>query len=106
KVPMLKADGSNWINYKSRIELAVEAKGLPGYLTGTKQKLIDKYGKAEPEWTKENAQVKQIIAASLPDTLYLKIHTLKSAHSQWESLATEFEQRSGVVAIELCRKLQ
>ena len=38
--------------------------------------------------------------------LYLKIHTLKSAHSQWESLATEFKQRSGVVAIELRRKLQ
>ncbi|KIM57291.1 hypothetical protein SCLCIDRAFT_96607, partial [Scleroderma citrinum Foug A] len=42
----------------------------------------------------------------LPDMLYLKIHTLKSAHSQWESLATEFEQRSGIVAIELHRKLQ
>ena len=43
---------------------------------------------------------------SLLDTLYLKIHTLKSAHSQWESLTTEFKQRSGVVAIELRRKLQ
>ena len=71
---MLKVDGSNWINYKSWIKLAVEAKGLPGYLTGTKvlpmhpwvgkddtwtptkdeQKLIDKYDKVEPEWTKEN----------------------------------------------------
>ena len=69
KVPMLKADGSNWINYKSRIKLAVEDKGLPGYLTGMKvlpmhpwvgkddtwtptkdeQKLIDEYDKAEPE---------------------------------------------------------
>ena len=78
KVPTLKVDGSNWINYKSWIELAVKAKGLPGYLTGRKvlpmhpwvgkdntwtptkdeQKLIDKYDKAEPEWTKENAQVK------------------------------------------------
>ena len=126
KVPMLKVDGSNWINYKSRIKLAVEAKGLPGYLTGMKvlpthpqvrkddtwtptkdeQKLIDEYDKVEPEWTKENMQVKQIIAASLPDMLYLKIHTLKLAHSQWESLATEFEQCSGVVAIELHRKLQ
>ncbi|KIM52828.1 hypothetical protein SCLCIDRAFT_43891, partial [Scleroderma citrinum Foug A] len=114
--------------YKSRIELAVEAKGLPGYLTGTKvlpmhpqddtwtltkdeQKLIDKYDKVEPEWMKENchfknAQVKQIITASLPDMLYLKIHMLKLAHSQWESLTTEFEQCSGIIAIELHRKLQ
>ena len=38
--------------------------------------------------------------------LYLKIHMLKSAHSQWESLATEFKQRSGIIAIELHRKLQ
>ena len=51
-------------------------------------------------------QVKQIIAASLPDTLYLKIHMLKLAHPQWEALATEFEQCSGIVAIELRRKLQ
>jgi len=126
KVPMLKADGSNWIIYKSRIELAAEAQGLHGYLTGTKvlprhpqtgkddtwtlnkdeQKLIDKYDKAEPEWTKENAKVKQIITASTPDTLYLKFHSLGSAHSLWEALTSEFEQRSGVVAIELCRKLQ
>ena len=89
KVPTLKVDRSNWINYKSRIELAVEAKGLPGYLTGMKvlpthprvgkddtwtltkdeQKLIDEYDKAEPEWTKENVQVKQIIAVSLLDML-------------------------------------
>jgi len=92
KVPMLKADGSNWIIYKSRIELAAEAQGLRGYLTGTKvlprhpqtgkddtwtlnkdkQKLIDEYDKAEPKWTKENAKVKQIITASTPDTLYMQ----------------------------------
>jgi len=126
KVPMLKADGSNWIIYKSQIELAAEAQGLHGYLIGTKvlprhpqtgkddtwtpnkdeQKLIDEYDKAEPEWTKENAKVKQIIAASTPDMLYLKFHSLGSAHSLWEALASEFEQRSGVVAIELRRKLQ
>ena len=74
--------------------------------TKDEQKLIDKYDKVEPKWTKENVQVKQIIAASLPDMLYLKIHMRKSAHSQWESLTTEFEQCSGIVAIELCRKLQ
>ena len=126
KVPMLKVDRSNWIIYKSRIELAAEAQGLHGYLIGTKvlprhpqtgkddtwtpnkdeQKLIDEYDKAEPKWTKENAKVKQIIAASTPDMLYLKFHSLGSAHSLWEALASEFEQCSGVVAIELRRKLQ
>jgi len=123
---MLKADGSNWINYKSRIELAVEAKGLPGYLSGTKglppnpregkddtwtpnekeKRLIDEYDKVLPEWKQENTKVKQIIAVSLPETLYLKFRTLDSAHSLWEALASEFEQHSGIVAIELCRKLQ
>ena len=126
KVPTLKADRSNWIIYKSRIELAVEAQGLPGYLTGTKvlpphpgagkgdtwtptkdeQKLVDEYDKALPDWSRENAKVKQIIAASTPDTLHLKYHTLNSAHSLWEALASEFEQHSAVVAIELRRKLQ
>ena len=38
--------------------------------------------------------------------LYLKIHMLKLAHSQWESLTTEFEQCSGIIAIGLHRKLQ
>ncbi|KIM64093.1 hypothetical protein SCLCIDRAFT_49296, partial [Scleroderma citrinum Foug A] len=107
KVPMLKVDGSNWIIYKSRIELAVEAQGLPGYLTGTK--VLPPHpgaGKALPDWSRENAKVKQIIAASTPDTLHLKYHTLNSAHSLWEALASEFEQHSAVVAIELRRKLQ
>ena len=126
KVPTLKADGSNWVIYKSQIELAVKAQGLPGYLPGTKvlpphpragkgdtwtptkdeQKLVDEYDKALPDWSWENIKVKQIITASTPDMLHLKYPTLNSAHSLWEALASEFEQCSAVVAIELHRKLQ
>ena len=121
KIPTLKADGSNWLTFKNRVEWATEAKGLIEYLEGTKPKPIDPSEGQDPlwepsdaealavteylekyaKWRKENGYVKQLIGSALPETLFIKIRNETSASTIWDALANEFENCSRVVAIEL-----
>ena len=93
KIPSLKVDGTNWIMYKTRLALALEEKGLHGYLTGSnlklmnptdkkntswkpiaaEQKEIDKYPEKLLLWKKNNSYIKSLIGPSLPDSLLIKI---------------------------------
>jgi len=126
KIPALKADGSNWLTFKNRIEWAAEAKGLVEYLEGTTPRPTDpsedqdplwepsdaealvvaKYPEKYATWRKENGYVKQLIRSALPETLFIKIRNETCASAIWDVLANEFENRSCIVAIELRRKLQ
>ena len=126
KIPALKADGSNWLTFKNRVEWATEAKGLIEYLEGTKLKPINpskgqdplwepsdvealavtKYLEKYAKWQKENGYVKQLIGSALPKTLFIKIRNETSASTIWDALANEFENCLRVIAIELRQKLQ
>ncbi|KAG6327811.1 hypothetical protein ID866_11279 [Astraeus odoratus] len=78
---MLKADGSNWVHYKSQVEWAIGGqKGLIGHLYGTKlkptdpskdQKLIDDYPDKLEQWETDNGLVKQVMAAPIPESVFL-----------------------------------
>jgi len=126
KIPALKADGSNWLTFKNRVEWAAEAKGLVECLEGTKPRPTDpsedqdplwepsdaealavaEYPEKYAMWRKENSYVKQLIGSALPKTLFIKIRNEACASAIWDALANEFENCSHIVAIELRRKLQ
>jgi len=122
----LKADGSNWLTFKNRVEWAAEAKGLIEYLEGTKPRptnpsedqeppwvpskaealAVAKYPEKYATWQKENGYVKQLIRSALPKTLFIKIRNETCASTIWDALANEFENCSCIVAIEMQQKLQ
>jgi len=56
KIPALKADGSNWLTFKNRVEWAAEAKGLVEYLEGTKPRPTDPSKDQDPLWEPSDAE--------------------------------------------------
>ena len=122
KIPTLKADGSNWLTFKNRVEWATEAKGLVEYLEGTKTKpanpsegkdalwkptdkekaaVAEFLAKYYAKWRQENGYVKQLIGSALLETLFIKIQNKTSAYAIWKALGNEFENCSQVVTIKM-----
>ncbi|KIJ04607.1 hypothetical protein PAXINDRAFT_40262, partial [Paxillus involutus ATCC 200175] len=62
--------------------------------------------KALKEWQIGEAVVKQQIAGTIPDTLFLQVKSLATANSIFTYLAKLFEQRSRIVSVEILRKMQ
>ncbi|KAI0665686.1 hypothetical protein C8Q78DRAFT_986026 [Trametes maxima] len=58
------------------------------------------------EWRKGEANMKQLIASTIPDSLFMKIRTKPNAHAIWEALTQEFERKSCMVSVDLRRWLQ
>ncbi|KIK12843.1 hypothetical protein PISMIDRAFT_18446, partial [Pisolithus microcarpus 441] len=74
--------------------------------TTAEQKLISEYPEKLKQWTKDDGYVKQVIAASLPESLFLRVQKEETGKSVWDVLTNLFQNRSRVVAIDLRRKLQ
>ncbi|TFK77918.1 hypothetical protein K466DRAFT_507961, partial [Polyporus arcularius HHB13444] len=65
-----------------------------------------KYETSLAEWRKGEANVKQLIASTIPDSLFIKIRDLPTAHQIWTAIAKEFERKSRMVSVDLRRQLQ
>jgi len=57
-------------------------------------------------WKLGEAVVKQQIAATIPDSLFMKIRTKGTAHEIWEALTKDFQNKSWMVSVDLRRRLQ
>src|SRR3984957_8955022 len=97
--------GKNWVVYKDRLILSVQARALGGHLDGTtakptepaitqapadraltdveKQK-ITTYQDDLKEWFQKEAIVLQQIASTIPDSLYLKIRGKPTVKEAWD----------------------
>ncbi|KIN99445.1 hypothetical protein M404DRAFT_70875, partial [Pisolithus tinctorius Marx 270] len=58
------------------------------------------------QWAKDDGYVKQAIAASLLESLFLQVLKEETAKSVWGVLTDLFQNRSRIIAIDLWRKLQ
>jgi len=58
------------------------------------------------EWKQGEAVVKQQIAATIPDSLFMKIRNKGTALEIWEALQGDFQNKSRMVAVDLRRCLQ
>ncbi|RDX47714.1 hypothetical protein OH76DRAFT_1316774, partial [Lentinus brumalis] len=120
RVPKLEANGANWVLYKARLTWAADAKGLAGHLDGTSLKPAAPPGAAggtatatspDPamvqykadlaDWNKGEASVKQLIASTIPDSLFMKIRDQPTARDVWKKIAEAFEKKSRMVVIDL-----
>ena len=127
-IKLLKLDvsGKEWTTWKVRLQVVVTSRGLSGYLDGTMTKPIDPATGQSPGWTattpdevkevteyvknlvvwiEKDAKVRHIIANTLPNSLFICITNKKSAHENFDTLSTLFEQRSVMVGAELRQQL-
>jgi hypothetical protein len=80
-ITKLVADGSNWVTYRDRMLWAVNSRDLSEHLTNASMTQLynnaGTIGNTTPQmrWTHDQAVVKQLIAASVPDTVFNRIKT-------------------------------
>jgi transposase InsO family protein len=111
-ITKLVADGSNWVTYRDRMLWAVNSRDLSEHLTNAS--ITQTYtnagtiGNATPQmqWTHDQAVVKQLIAASVPDTVFNRIKTGTTAKDVWDALKKLYEGRTMLILIDLGRRLQ
>ncbi|KAG6327849.1 hypothetical protein ID866_11240 [Astraeus odoratus] len=129
KIPELTADGNNWVAYKERLLLSLDTRELKGHVDGSETKPVDpkslegrgkdwvpltKDEKREVNtwrdemktWRRGEAVVKQQIAGTIPDTLFMQVKQFEMAYEIFGHLAKLFQKRSRVVAVEILRKMQ
>jgi hypothetical protein len=64
------------------------------------------YAKAMDDWKSGEAIVKQGIAQSIPDSLFLKVKDEETAAKMWAKVRDEFEKKSRMMVVDLRRKMQ
>ena len=128
RIPKLEVSGANWVIYKDRFTLALDARCILDHIDGTgkeptdpiaeedrtakkaltaEQKILETEWKKEmKEWKQGEAIAKQQIASSIPDSLFMKICQKVSACDMWIELGNYFEKRSRMVSIDLRRRFQ
>ncbi|PPQ86723.1 LOW QUALITY PROTEIN: hypothetical protein CVT26_004429 [Gymnopilus dilepis] len=127
KVPRLDEAGKNWVVYKDRFLWSIDARGYVHHVDGTSyappdpvarspgvaqvltaaEAALDVQWRADLRvWNQGEAIVKQQIAATISDSLFMKIRGKGTAREIWEALASDFENRSRMVSVDLRRRLQ
>ena len=75
-------------------------------LTEEDEKKMEEWKEELRVWKRGEAVVKQQIAATIPDSLFMKIWTKGTAHEVWEALMKDFQNKSQMVSVDLRRQLQ
>ena len=121
KVPRLEVDGTNWVIYKDHLQWAADACGYLSHLNGnqtvpTAPAIADPatpmatetaalaayaYDTAHADWIKGEAVIKQMIASTIPDSLFMKICSKTTTLAIWTALANVFQSKSHMVVIDL-----
>jgi len=122
KIPWLNVAGTNWVIYKDHFLWAIDTHGYLDHIDGSTAEPADPISgcddkdkeftaaemTAKLEWKKKlkiwkqgEAIVKQQIAATIPDSLFMKIRGKGNALEIWSSLTKEFEKKSQSVAMDL-----
>jgi hypothetical protein len=106
RLPKLDLDGSNWVLYKDKFELAAGACGLADHVDGTGLVPVvpiapappaaavptaaaayivdvDAHKKALREWTSGEAVIRQGIAGTVPDSVYMETRKEGTAQEIW-----------------------
>ena len=111
-VTKLVADGSNWVTYRNRMIWAVNLRGLGEHLTSPTisqaYQDVGNVGNVTPQmrWDLDQAVVKQLIAVSIPDTVFNSIKSKTSAKEVWDELKKLYEGRTSLILVDLGRRLQ
>ena len=133
RIPKLEVSGTNWVIFKDRFTWALDARGILDHINGSSKepghsmvpepadvtkplteeeakKAEEEHVKLDVEWKKEikewkqgKAILKQQIASSILDSLFIKVRAKGTAYEIWTEPEKHFEKRSHMVSIDLCR---
>ena len=125
KIPKLEADGSNWVIYKDRFFYAAAAASLlshidgmgvkptlalgfprSGLLSESQQVVLDKYTSDLSRWQSDETIIRQAIAMSISDSLFLEVRKKETVMGMWEAVKDQREKKSQMVTVDMRRKLQ
>ncbi|KAJ6536880.1 hypothetical protein B0H19DRAFT_847968, partial [Mycena capillaripes] len=116
-IPKCEGDGTNWSVYKSRFSFAADAAGMADHLLATHlaplppttaspptpadTTALEAHDKELKSWKSGQAIVKQAIASTIPDALFLRVKGATSAADLWKKVTDEFEKKSKMVTVDL-----
>ena len=116
RIPKLDVSSTNWVIFKDCFTWALDACGILDHIDRTgkepadpipadkrkpEEKLTEEQGKLDAEWRKDvkewkqgEAIMKQQIASSIPDSLFMKVRAKGTAYEIWTELGKHFKKRS------------
>ena len=123
KIPKLEANGSNWVIFKDRFLFAAAATSLishidgigaaptpvtfaSGPLSAKQQKALDDYRSELSRWQSDEAIVRQAIASTISNSLFLEVRKRETALGMWEAVKDQREKKSQMVTVDMRCKLQ
>lgn len=65
-----------------------------------------RFEKEDAVWRCGEGIVKQLIAGTIPDSLFIKVWTRTSAYEMWSTLSSKFQNKLRMVSVNLHRRLQ
>ena len=88
---------------------ALDSKSLTTHITNASMPTNYAAGSgvtASERWTQGEATVKQVIAASVPDSIFMRIKGGTGAKEVWDALKQLYEGRTKMIVVDLRRKIQ
>ena len=110
-VTKLLADSSNWVTYRDRIMWVIGSRTLTEHLTETATTAtyvtVGTVNGLMPDmrWAIDQAVVKQLIAVSVPDSVFNSIKSGRTAKDVWDASKSLFEGRTSLITVDLSRRL-
>jgi len=108
-------DGSEWEPTKPTLkgkqagdssEGGETSGGELGKLMVKEERRLEVWKKELRAWKHGEAVVKQQVAATIPDSLFMQIQTKGTAREIWEALSKNFQNWSRMVSVDMRRRLQ
>ena len=122
-LPKLRSDGVNWLLFQDSVELEAASHSLKNHIDGTgtepvhphpgkakldatEQAAVDEFEKKLEKWVSGEATIRKGLSEALPPALYLTVRKETTAKKVWDAVAKHHHQKSQLIIVELCRKLQ
>ena len=126
RIPKLEVDSSNWVIFKDRFTFTAAATSLEQHINGTgtppnpltftlsgpfpltmeQTAELELYEGKKSKWLAGEAVIKQAIATTISNSLFIEIHKEVTAHLMWEAVQLKWEKKSHMVTVDLHRRLQ
>ena len=109
-IPMLDAEGSNWVIFYICFMDAIEAKGFWDHFDGLSLPLAlselptAAETAARAQWDKDERSAKALLTQRLPDSTVMEIHLKKSVKEQWEAVVREYTVKGVYAQTEIWAK--
>ncbi len=98
-------DGTNYDNWKFRIEMLLTARKLFGYASGEIQLSAEADDAQKAAFKEKDNETRAIISIHVSDNQLVHVRNCKSASEAWEALKNQFQRKSLVRRIDLRDKM-